>query len=119
VIDPTDAVIHLGTADDTGRIRSTPVWFIADGDDLIVYSRADARRAARIPLRPKVTVRAERAGAKALAGTARIDPSLPPPDRNAAYLEKYRVRIEKGLKQTLEGFARKYPVPLRIRLDRS
>ena len=118
MIDPADAVLHLGTTDDTGRIRSTPVWFIADGDDLIVYSRADARRAARIPLRPQVTVRADRPGAKPVTATARIDPSLPPPDRNPAYLAKYRVRIEKGLKQTLDGFARRYPVPLRIRLDR-
>jgi len=112
-----ELVVWLITVDRDGRPQPTRVWFLRDGDDLIVYSRADARRLVHLARGSRVALLFEqrpRETGVVLHGDARRDDGLPSPDANPPYLAKYADRIARGLRMTPAEFARRYPVGLRI-----
>jgi PPOX class probable F420-dependent enzyme len=117
-----DAVIvWLTTVSATGQPQSSPVWFIVQDDELLVYSRADAPRLRNIALNPRIAVNLDSArdgdDYVTIEAEARVDPEAPPAPRVPEYLAKYRRRIE-SYGWTPEGFARDYPVALRLRPTR-
>jgi PPOX class probable F420-dependent enzyme len=95
-----------------------PVWFLWDGDTILVYSQPRARKVAHIAGHPKVAFHLntdeEGSHVAVLLGEAAADPKIPPADKIPAYLKKYREGI-RGLGMTPEEFARDYSVALRIK----
>jgi PPOX class probable F420-dependent enzyme len=96
-----------------------PVWFVWDGETILVYSQAKARKVSHIAGHPKVAfhLNTDEDGSHVavLLGEAAADSKTPPADKMPAYLKKYRKGIRE-LEMTPEEFAREYSVPIRIRL---
>ncbi len=111
--------IWLTTVSPGGQPYASLVWFLPDGtDELVIYS-LPSLRAENIGSGSKVALNLNSQGGGAVAtftGQARVDDSIPPVHHNAAYLAKYRVNIEQHLGMTVEAFAGKYHVPIRVRL---
>jgi PPOX class probable F420-dependent enzyme len=101
----------------SGQPQTSPVWFLRDGDDLIVYSRPGTPRIASIAANPKVdlTLRGDRHGNGRLTveGHAAVDPTLAPAHEFPGYLEKYGERLTEN-DWAPEGFAADYSVGIRI-----
>jgi len=114
-------VIWLTTVSPEGQPQSSPVWFIVDGEELLVYSLSKAPRVRNIRANSRVALNldTEEDGDRVttMEGVARIDTSGPPANEVPAYLAKYRARIA-GYEWTPESFARDYPVRLLIRPTR-
>jgi PPOX class probable F420-dependent enzyme len=114
----SSVVVWLTTVTPEGQPQSSPVWFIVQGDELLVYSRAGTPRLRNIAANPRVAVNLDSArdgeDYVTIEAEAREDPDTPPAFRVPEYLAKYRRRIE-SYGWTPTGFARDYPVPLRIR----
>jgi PPOX class probable F420-dependent enzyme len=116
-----DVVVWLTTVTPAGSPLPRPVWFLWDGaESVLVFSRPGAR-VRNIEANPRVTLNFAGDGRGGdivvLSGRAAIDPDAPSADRADDYRSKYDGHIARiGL--TPEAFARRYSVPLRIRLVR-
>ena len=104
-----------------GQPQTSPVWYIRDGEDLVVYNRPTAARLRSIANNDRVafTLRADR-GAKSgisLEGTAVVDSSLPPAVDFPGYVDRYGGEIA-DLGWTPESFSTDYSVGLRITVTR-
>jgi PPOX class probable F420-dependent enzyme len=111
----------LTAVDREGQPQTSPVWFLRDGDELIVYNRPKSRRLASIVDNDRVafTLRADRqaTGMLTIEGRAVVDDDLEPADRVEAYVTKYAEEIE-GMGWTPEQFASLYSVGIRVRVTR-
>jgi PPOX class probable F420-dependent enzyme len=114
-------VVWLTTVTPTGQPQSSPVWFIVQGDELLVYSKAHTPRLRNIGSNPRVAVNLDSAhdgdDYVTIEAEARVDPEALPAPKVPEYLAKYRRRIE-SFGWTPEGFARDYPVALRLKPTR-
>lgn len=114
-------IIWLTTVGADGTPQPNPVWFLWDGESMLIYNKTGARRLAHIERNPRVSLNFEGdAGGNdivILTGEARLSPGEVSPDKNAAYVAKYRESIT-GSFQTPEHFASLYPVPLRITIEK-
>ena len=110
-----DPIAWLTTVDARGIAQPNPVWFLWDGESILVYNMAKARRLVHIRDRPQVTIHLDNYGrdgdAVILIGTADIVPHEPPADQQPAFLAKYRARMDIDPYR----WARRFPVALRIR----
>ncbi|MEE9297520.1 MAG: TIGR03667 family PPOX class F420-dependent oxidoreductase [Acidimicrobiia bacterium] len=109
-------VVWLTTVRRNGQPQSSPVWFVIDDGEFLVYSLDGTARTANIAANPRVSLNLDsNAGADVVTveGIARI---VAGPDSldNAAYQEKYRSGIER-IGHTPESFAARYSVPIRIK----
>lgn len=116
-----DLVGWLTTVTPSGQPQSSVVWYLRDGDDLLIYSKPDATKLANIAGNPKVAfnLRGDIEGdiVATFEATATVVDQPTPPHRDVAYLAKYRGQIER-LGWTLEGFAGDYSALIRLHLDR-
>lgn len=110
-------VIWLTTTGRDGTPQPNPVWFLWDGESLLVYNRADAARLKHIESRPRAALNFDGDGRggdiAVITGRAERVPAEIPSDENPEYLAKYRelmVRVSGSVAE----FARSYPVSLRI-----
>ncbi|HEX2312790.1 MAG TPA: TIGR03667 family PPOX class F420-dependent oxidoreductase [Thermomonospora sp.] len=115
----TDAeVIWLTTVGADGTPQPNPVWFHWEGESVLTFSRADARRLDHIRQRPRVSLHlnSTHTGGEVtvLTGTAAVIDGSPMdfPD----YVAKYRPEMER-LRGSVEDFAKEYSVPMRIFLS--
>ena len=110
-------IIWLTTVAADGTPQPNPVWFLWDGASMLIYNQTGARRLAHVERNPRVALNFESAAdgndVIIMTGEARLSPDEPSPDKNAAYVAKYRDSIA-GSFQTPENFASQYPVPLRV-----
>jgi PPOX class probable F420-dependent enzyme len=116
-----EEVAWVTTVTTSGAPLPRPIWFLWDGaDSVLVYSRRGAR-INNIQANPRVTFNfdgdAHGGDIVVLSGRAGIDRAAPGVDRDDAYLEKYGRSIERtGM--SLETFAERFAVPVRIRFHR-
>ena len=116
-----EEVVWVTTVTASGAPLPRPVWFLWDGrDSILIYSRRGAR-IRNIQANPRVTVNFDGDGRGddivVLAGRATVDRDAPGADHDDAYLEKYGKNVERtGL--SLEEFAARFSVPVRIRFFR-
>ena len=116
------AIIGFLTAvNHRGQPQTSPVWYIRDSEDLVVYNRPTAARLQSIANNNRVafTLRADR-GAKSgisLEGTAVVDSSLPPAVDFPGYVDGYAGEIA-DLGWAPESFSTDYSVGLRITVTR-
>lgn len=104
-----------------GQPQTSPIWYIRDGEDIVIYNRPAARRLRSIKANPHVALnlRADR-GARSgvtLEGTAVVESGLPPAKDFAGYEEKYAEEIA-GLGWTPQSFSDDYPFGIRMTVTR-
>lgn len=111
----------LTAVDQTGQPQTSPVWFLRDGEELIVYNRPSSPRLTSIAHNERVsfTLRADNQaeGLLTIEGRAVVDDMLEPADRVDAYIAKYAQAIER-LGWSPDKFASMYSVGVRVRVTR-
>ena len=111
----------LTTVTEAGQPQASPVWHVADGDELLIYSRGDATRLTNLKSNPKVAynLRGDSHGDTivTLEGTARIDATAPSPIRVPTYMTKYIEEMAR-LGWSPEEYAEEFPVAIRITITR-
>jgi PPOX class probable F420-dependent enzyme len=112
-----DLVAWLTTVGRDGTPQPNPVWFLWDGDTILVYNLASARRLAHVRARPAVSFNFDSVGGGdivVIAGRAELAEGEPAPHEHPRYLAKYREGMT-HVSGSPEAFSRRYSVPLRIR----
>lgn len=96
--------------------QTSPIWFLWDGDEALVYSLESAR-VRNIERNPRVSLNLDGNGLGGdiviIEGDARIDRDAPSAAENRAYLAKYQPVMD-DYGWTAEWFAEHYPVPIRV-----
>ena len=99
-----------------GAPAPVPVWFLWDGDSILLYSQPDTPKLRNIAQNPRVALHLNDDGRGSdivtIAGRAAASDD-PAADRVPAYIEKYRELIAEN-SWTPASFAADYRVPLRI-----
>lgn len=116
-----ELVVWLTTTSADGTPQPNPVWFIPDGDDIIVYSHRTAARNRNIERNRRVSLNfnSDRHAnhMTVLTGTIRVDTALPSAHKNPDYIAKYGDLIP-GLGMTPETYGETYSVAFRITVDK-
>jgi PPOX class probable F420-dependent enzyme len=99
-----------------GTPQTSPIWFLWDGDEFLLYS-LDSARVRNLTNKARVSLNLDGNGTGGdvvvVEGTARLDETAPTAAENPAYVAKYKpVMDEYGW--TPEWFAGRYTVPIRI-----
>jgi PPOX class probable F420-dependent enzyme len=117
----SEQILWLTTVRADGQPQSSPVWFLWDGEALLVFSQPDAQKLRNLAGNPRVAVHLESDGTGeevlTIDGTAAVDPAAPPSDR----IEEYRVKYREGIQamgSTPAELARDFSVAIRIRPTR-
>jgi PPOX class probable F420-dependent enzyme len=112
-----EPIIWLTTVGADGTPHPAPVWFLWDGDAVLVYSLNGAVRHRNIEHDPHVALNFDGNGQGGdiivITGEAYISPNEPPADQNAEYVAKYAERIARSF-GTPVNFAAKYGTAIRI-----
>ena len=110
-----DAVVMwMTTVRPDGQPQSSPVWFVVDGGEFLIYSMP-SQRIENIAANPRVALNLdsnEGSDVVSIEGTARIvtgPANLDHPD----YQEKYGAMIE-HMGTTREVFSTAYSIPIRV-----
>jgi PPOX class probable F420-dependent enzyme len=94
-----------------------PVWFLWDGQALLIYSQPDTAKLRNIARNPRVALHLDGDGQGGdvviLTGEARLAPEAPPASQVPAYVEKYRQGMTR-IGMTPESFARTYSIALKL-----
>jgi PPOX class probable F420-dependent enzyme len=110
--------VWLTTLRDDGMPQPTPVWFILDADDFLIYSQPHAHKVANIRANPKVALNFafdERADIYiVVTGEATFDSSVPQVMDNPAYMTKYEQEIY-AIDLTPEQMSRDYSTVIRVK----
>ncbi len=92
-----EEAIWITVVDSTLTPRSTPVWFLWDGETILIYSEPTSFKVRRIEANPRVNLHfnADEQGhdVVVLTGDARIEKGTMLPSSVPAYGEKYREAI--------------------------
>lgn len=113
--------IWLTTVDLRSAPQPRPVWFIWEGDTILIYSQPGAFKLKHIINNPNVSLHFNTLDARGeedvliMSGVAQIDPKAQPANKVSAYLRKYREGI-KSLGSAPEPFAQEYSTAIRIQL---
>src|SRR3990170_5057525 len=84
-------VVWLTTVRADGQPQASPVWFVMDNDEFVIYSRDGTPRVRNITANPRVSLNLdsnEGGDVLTIEGVARIVPGLPSTEV-AAYQRKY------------------------------
>ncbi len=112
----TELIAWMTTVKSDGTPQVSPIWFLWDGSEFLLYSR-DSPRIRNIDSHQRVSVNLDGDGLGSeivvVEGTAAVDMSMPSAAENDAYLVKYKPVMD-GYGWTPEWFAENYSVPVRI-----
>lgn len=115
-----DLIIWMTTVTASGNPQSSPVWFLREGEELLVFS-LDSARVRNLTLNPRVALNlnSDRHGGHVttMEGTARVVDDAPPADEHEVYVTKYFESM-KSLGWTPADFASRYATAIRITVDR-
>jgi PPOX class probable F420-dependent enzyme len=113
-----ETVAWLVTVGDDGTPQPNPVWFLWDGQSLLVYNRANANRVRHVRARPQVALHLDSNGRGGdivvVAGRAELPAGEPPAHQVPGYVAKYGERMAE-VSGSAEAFSRAYPVAMRVR----
>ena len=117
----TEQILWLTTVRADGQPQASPVWFVWDGETLLIFSQPDAQKLRNLAANPRVAVHVDtdEAGEDVVTidGTAAVDPDVPSSDQLEEYQVKYREGIQ-AIGTTPAELARDYSVAIRIRPTR-
>jgi len=112
-----EEVIWLTTVRREGQPQPIPVWFLWDGETILIYSRPDQQKVRNIRHNPKVSLHfnTDEYGDSVVRidGVAEIVPDAPPVTEVPEMIEKYRDGIRR-IGSDPESFARDYSVAIRV-----
>jgi PPOX class probable F420-dependent enzyme len=113
----TDLIVWLTTVGRDRTPHPRPVWFLWDGETILIYSEPHTGKLAQLARSPRAALNLDSDGRGGdivvLTGSARVDESAPPANQLPDYVEKYRAGIA-AIGMTPEGFAAAYNVPVRF-----
>jgi PPOX class probable F420-dependent enzyme len=113
-----DRIGWLTTVGSDGTPQPSPIWFLWDGETVLIYSQSNAPKLRHIRANPRVSLHLDGdthgGDIVILTGEAHIDEHTPPAHQVPAYLEKYTAGITTGLGMTPERFAGEYSVAIRF-----
>ena len=116
-----ESVIWLTTVDSKGNPQPRPVWFLWDGETILIYSQPAAHKLRHIEKNARVALNfnsdEEGGDVVVILGQAEIMRPSTPANQIAAYLEKYRGGIA-GIEMTPESFSQEYSVAIRVKPER-
>lgn len=106
----------MTTVDDAGTPQTSPIWYVWDGGDVVMYSLPSAR-ARNVAERPRVSLNLDGntlgGDIVVIEGDARIDDTAPAVPDNPDYLAKYGgIMAERDWSP--EWFGGRYNVPIVI-----
>ena len=111
----------LTTVNTNGQPQASAVWHVTDGDELVVYSRANATRLTNLESNPRVAynLRGDAQGdtVVTMEGTARVDSTSAGPLADMTYMTKYTDEMMR-LGWTPEEYDEEFPVVIRITITR-
>jgi PPOX class probable F420-dependent enzyme len=112
-----EQIIWLTTVRPDGTPEPSPVWFLWDGQTLLVFSQPNTPKLRNIERNPKVALNFDGNGTGGdivvLTAEARIAAERPTEQEIGVYVEKYRQGIARiGL--TPETMIQTYSVPIRV-----
>ena len=117
-----EKIIWLTTVRSHGQPQTSPVWFLYENGEFLIYSLPGTARTANLTANPRVSLNLDGNGEGGdivtIEGIARIDGDAPPSDEMPAYQEKYAGYIARN-GWTPESFAADYPIAIRITPKRS
>ncbi len=112
-----EQVIWLTTVRPDGIPQPNPVWFLWDGETVLIYSQPGAHKVGHIRHNPHVALNfntdADGDDVVVITGEARIDDIAAQAVENTAYLEKYRAGIAQ-IGMTPESMAAAYSTMIRV-----
>ncbi len=112
-----DQIAWLTTVSPSGMPRSSPIWFLWDGETFLIFSQPNKPKVRNVEAHSKVSLHLDGDGRGGnivtIEGTARIDRDAPPADAVSAYAEKYAAGIRR-LGMDAARFAADYSVAIRI-----
>jgi len=112
-----EPIIWLTTVAESGQPQSTPVWFLWDGTEFLIFGSKNGKKTGNVRSNPHVSLHLEGNGAGGgnviFEGTATVDEAGPPAREVEDYVAKYRERIE-SYGWTLQSFASDYPHVIRV-----
>jgi PPOX class probable F420-dependent enzyme len=114
-----DALIWLTTVGPDGTPYPSPVWFLWDGQTVLLYSRPHTPKLRNISRNPRVALHLDGDGRGGdivvINGEARIDREAPPVDQVPGYVAKYGGGgFFARMGATPESMARDYSVAVRV-----
>ena len=111
-------VMWLTTVASDGTPQPNPVWFLWDGDSILIYTRPEYKKVANLRKRPQVSLHfdATETGEDVVIfnGIVEFDEDAPPVHQNPPYAEKYRSGLA-ALGSSAEQMGNEYTVAIRIR----
>jgi PPOX class probable F420-dependent enzyme len=114
-----DLIGWLTTVGLDGTPQPNPVWFLWDGEKLLVYNMPGARRLVNIQHNPKVSFHLNNAadgnGVIVLTGEAEVSASEKPVHEVPAYVAKYQQHVTGSDLDSMRSMAEQYSVALHIR----
>ena len=116
-----DEVAWLTTVTPQGKPLPRPVWFVWDGQAIVVYSMNGAARLRYIEHNPQVTVHFNSDGGGdvlVISGTAQRLPDAPKPSQFPGLLDKYGPVIER-MRQTPAWYDDNYGEAILITPERT
>jgi PPOX class probable F420-dependent enzyme len=112
-----EAAIWFTTVGSDLTPQPRPVWFLWDGESILIFSQPGAHKVHHLKAHPKVALNLSSDelghGVAVITGTAAVDSSVPPAHMVASYFKKYRRRIS-YLGMSPEEFSREYSVAIRV-----
>jgi PPOX class probable F420-dependent enzyme len=113
-----ELIIWLTTVGGDGTPQPRPVWFLWDGETILVYSRPNTAKLRHIASNSHVALHFDGDGVGGdivvLTGEAIITAGASPADENEIYLEKYARGLVR-INQTAAQFGKNYSVAIRVR----
>jgi PPOX class probable F420-dependent enzyme len=112
-----DSIAWLTTVTADGQPQSSPVWFLWDDGEFLIYAQPKSWKVRNIRTHPQVSLNlnSSESGGRVVTfeASARIDADHPPVHEADAYLTKYRAGIA-SINMTPEQMAADYSVALRL-----
>ena len=112
-----DTIGWLTTVSADGTPQPSPIWFLWDGETVLIYSQPNTPKLRHIAANPRVSLNLDGNGRGGdiviLTGEARIDDAAP----SSAALPSYQAKYAAGIRQlgmTADSFAQAYSVPIRF-----
>jgi PPOX class probable F420-dependent enzyme len=113
-----DTIGWLTTVSADGTPQPSPIWFLWDGETVLIYSQPNTPKLRHIAANPRVSLNLYGNGRGGdiiiLTGEAQVDEAAPSSAALPAYQDKYAAGIRQ-LGMTAESFAQAYSVPIRFR----
>ena len=117
----TELIVWLTTVTPAGQPQTSPVWFLWDAGEFLVYSLRVTPRVRNMRANPLVALNlpgdATASDVVTFEGEARIVEDAPLPSGVPALVSNYRHLIEE-YGWSVEGYAADYPLAIRIRPTR-